>query len=61
VLHAYDATNLTAELYNSTQAQQNGAARDAVHATGKFTVPVVVNGHVYIATQNGVDVFGLLP
>jgi hypothetical protein len=61
VLHAYDASNLTAELYNSTQAQQNGAARDAVHATGKFTVPVVVNGHVYIATRNGVDVFGLLP
>lgn len=61
VLHAYDATHLTTELYNSTQALTGGAPRDAVHATGKFTVPVVVNGHVYIATQNGVDVFGLLP
>lgn len=61
VLHAYDATHLTTELYNSTQAQTNGVVRDAVHPTGKFTVPMVVNGHVYIGTQNGIDVFGLLP
>ena len=58
VLHAYNATNLGAELYNSAQAASN---RDAVHTTGKYAVPVVVNGHVYIGTQNGIDVFGLLP
>jgi PQQ-like domain len=57
VLHAYDATDLTKELYNTTQS----AARDTIHATGKYTVPVVINGHVYIGTQSGVDVFGLLP
>jgi hypothetical protein len=60
VLHAYDATDLTTELYNSTQAQSNGAPRDLISTTGKYAVPVVVNGHVYIGTQSGVDVFGLL-
>ncbi len=61
ILHAYDATNLATELYNSTQAQPNGTARDIIHTTGRYAVPVVVNGHVYIGTQTGVDVFGLLP
>ncbi|MGA9719452.1 MAG: hypothetical protein WBQ79_14320 [Acidobacteriaceae bacterium] len=56
VLHAYDANNVATELYNSTS--QPG--RDTVDTTGKFNVPVVANGHVYIGTQSGVDVFGLL-
>jgi hypothetical protein len=57
VLYAYDATDLTTELYDSTMQ----AARDAVDATGNYSVPVVANGHVYIGTQSGVNVFGLLP
>jgi hypothetical protein len=57
VLYAYDATDLTTELYDSTMQ----AARDAVDATSKYSVPVVANGHVYIGTQSGVNVFGLLP
>jgi hypothetical protein len=61
VLHAYDATDLTKELYNSAQAQTNGVPRDTVDTTGKNAVPLVVNGHVYIGTQSGVDVFALLP
>jgi hypothetical protein len=61
VLHAYNATDLTKELYNSTQAQTGGVARDTIHTTGKNAVPLVVNGHVYIGTESGVDVFGLLP
>jgi hypothetical protein len=61
VLHAYNATDLTKELYNSTQAQTGGVARDTIHTTGKNAVPLVVNGHVYIGTGSGVDVFGLLP
>ena len=57
VLHAYDATDLSSELYNSgTQA-----ARDAVGPTSQYSVPVVANGHVYIGTQTGVNVYALLP
>ena len=57
VLHAYDATNLTNELYNSNQAS-NG--RDQFGTGNKFIVPTVVNGKVYVGTTNGVGVFGLL-
>jgi len=57
ILYAFDATNLTTELYNSNQAA-NG--RD--HFSGnKFITPVVVNGKVYVGTPNSVAVFGLLP
>src|SRR5207244_483585 len=56
VLHAYDATDLTKELYNSNQAP-NG--RDHFGSGNKFIVPTVVNGKVYVGTTNGVGVFGL--
>jgi hypothetical protein len=58
VLHAYDATNLANELYNSGQAA-NG--RDAFGNGNKFITPLVVNGKVYVGTPTGVAVFGLLP
>ena len=58
VLHAYDATNLATELYNSTQAAGN---RDAFGNGNKFITPMIVNGKVYVGTPNGVAVFGLLP
>jgi hypothetical protein len=57
VLHAYDATNLATELYNSTQAA-NG--RDTF-APNKYMTPMVTNGKVYVGTPNSVAVFGLLP
>ena len=57
VLHAYDATNLASELYNSNQAAGN---RDQF-AGNKFITPIVANGRVYIGTPNSVAVFGLLP
>jgi len=57
VLHAYDAGNLSRELYNSNQA---AASRDAFGAGNKFITPVVVNGRVYVGTQTGVAAFGLL-
>jgi hypothetical protein len=57
VLHAYDARNLTLELYNSNQAP---ASRDAFGAGNKFITPTIVNGHVYVGTPNGVARFGLL-
>jgi hypothetical protein len=57
VLYAYDATDLTKELYNSNQAVNN---RD--HFSGnKFITPMVVNGRVYVGTASSVAVFGLLP
>jgi len=58
VLHAYAATNLATELYNSNQAS-NG--RDHFGAGNKYIAPVVADGKVFIATKNSVAVFGLLP
>ncbi len=57
VLHAYDATNLAHELYNSSQA---ASGRDAFGNGNKFITPMIVNGKVYIGTATGVAVFGLL-
>jgi len=57
ILFAYDAADLTKELYDSNQAAGN---RD--HFSGnKFITPVVVNGKVYVGTPTSVAVFGLLP
>ena len=53
VLHAYDATNLATELYNSTQGS-NGQ-----FSGNKFITPMITNGKVYIGTQTSVVVFGL--
>ncbi|HSU19234.1 MAG TPA: hypothetical protein VLI45_05755, partial [Acidobacteriaceae bacterium] len=58
VLHAYDPANLAHELYNSNQAP---SGRDSFGNGNKFITPLVVNGKVYVGTQNGVAVFGLLP
>jgi hypothetical protein len=57
VLHAYDARDLSHELYNSSQAT---AGRDAFGAGNKFITPTIVNGRVYVGTQNGVAAFGRL-
>ena len=56
-MHAYDASNLAKELYNSNQA---ASSRDAFGNGNKFITPLVVNGKVYVGTPNGVAVFGLL-
>lgn len=57
ILHAYDATNLGNELYNSNQAP-NG--RDNF-SDNKFITPMIANGKVFVGTPTGVVVFGSLP
>ncbi len=56
-LHAYDATTMN-ELYNSDQAAGN---RDHFGSGNKFITPTIVNGEVFVGTQNSVAVFGPLP
>ena len=58
VLHAYDATDVGRELYNSGQGTNT---RDQFGTLTKFSVPTVANGKVYVGATTGVAVFGLLP
>ncbi|MDB5171283.1 MAG: outer rane biosis protein BamB [Phycisphaerales bacterium] len=55
-LHAYDATNLANELYNSNQA----GARDQLGLGNKFITPAIAGGKVFVGTTDGVAVYGLL-
>ena len=57
VLHAYDAADLSRELYNSGRAPN---ARDQFGSGNKFITPTIAKGKVYVGTTNGVGVFGLL-
>ena len=58
ICRAYDANDLTRELWNSKQA----AGRDEVGNYAKFVMPVVNDGKLYVATfSNQLQVYGLLP
>ncbi len=58
VLHAFLASDLTQELYNSNQAA-NG--RDHFGSGNKYITPMIADGKVFAATTNSVAIFGLLP
>src|SRR5262249_9574560 len=52
ILHAYDASKLSTELYNSGQA----GTRDTLDVWLKFTLPVVANGKVFVSGVNQLTV-----
>lgn len=56
VLTAYDAKNITTEIYSSDQA----GTRDQMPNGVKFAPPTIANGKVYVGGQYGLTVFGLL-
>ena len=56
ILHAYKATDLSQELYNSKAV----SAPDQIGLAQRFTVPVIANGKVYMASAGMLTVFGNL-
>ena len=58
IFRAYDATNLSKELWNSKQVP----ARDDLGLFAKYNPPTIANGKVYLPTfSHQVCVYGLLP
>ena len=55
-LRAYDATNLSTALFSA----QGGTWVHAVNSNANI-VPTVANGHVYVASNKQLNIFGLLP
>jgi len=57
VLRAYNANDITQELYDSSQ----NSSRDDMGTFVKMSTPIVANGKVYVNTQsNSLPVYGLL-
>lgn len=55
ILRAYDASNVSKQLYNSSQ----NSTRDSMGSGTVFTVPVIVNGRVYVTASSRLVVYGL--
>jgi len=56
ILRAYDAANVSRQLFQSSSNSSNQAG-PAV----KFVVPTVADGRVYVGTETELDVYGILP
>jgi hypothetical protein len=56
ILHAFDASDVSKELYNSDEVPD----RDRAGISVRFSIPTVANGRVYVGTRSEVDVYGLL-
>ncbi len=56
ILHAYDATDLSKELYNTNQAP---FTQDQPGPGNKYITPTIANGRVYVGTTYGVAMYGL--
>lgn len=56
MLHAYSASEVSQELYNSGQ----NVSRDNLGQGTTFSVPTVANGNVYVGTKTSLVVYGLL-
>ncbi|PYQ95932.1 MAG: hypothetical protein DMF97_16155, partial [Acidobacteria bacterium] len=57
VLRAYDPGDLGRKLYDSDEA----GTRDTLDYAAKFSVPLVANGKVFVASTGKLTVYGLLP
>ena len=57
ILRAYDAANISREIYDSAQM----GTRDQAGISVRFSLPTVANGRVYVGTETELDVYGLLP
>ncbi len=57
VIHAYNAANITTELWNSNQ----NSARDGLPSVGHFQFPMVADGRIFVPTNAGtLAVYGLI-
>ena len=54
ILRAYDASDLSRELYNSTQKPG-----DQLGSYVASSAPLVANGSVFVATKTSLTIFGL--
>ena len=56
ILHAFDAADVSRELYHTEQFP----SRDRPGLTLRFTIPTVAGGRVYVDAKGEIDVYGLL-
>jgi len=57
IMHAYDAADISHEIYNSAQAANS---HDSFTATVTAVPPTIAGGRVYVVTKSGIVVFGQL-
>jgi hypothetical protein len=56
VLHAFDASDVRRELYNS----EMNTGRDRAGTALRFAIPTVAGGRVYVGAKGEINVYGLL-